>query len=84
MSKVGLSDDLIVSKIRGEARPPKISADDLIALKSASVSDRVLWVWSVPPPIAYPPSMTLRIGRLRGMKRRPNSGHTCSHMALPK
>jgi len=35
MSRVGLPDDVIVSKVRSEARPPKISADDLIALKSA-------------------------------------------------
>jgi hypothetical protein len=46
MSKVGRPDDVIVSKIRGEAWPPKMSADDLIALKSADVSDSGLW--SVP------------------------------------
>ena len=46
MSRVGLPDDVIVSKIRGEAWPPKMSADDLIALKSADVSDSGLW--SVP------------------------------------
>jgi hypothetical protein len=42
MSKAGLPDDVIVSKIRAEASPPDFSTDDLIALKAAGVSDAVI------------------------------------------
>jgi hypothetical protein len=64
MTKVGLPDDVIVGKIRSEARPPKMSADDLIALKSAGVSDGVLRALVAPPPVADPPAgMTLTVNR---------------------
>jgi len=63
MTKVGLPDDVIVGKIRGEARPPKMSADDLIALKSAGVSDGVLRALVTPAPAADPPGMTLSVNR---------------------
>ena len=56
MSRVGLPDDVIVSKVRSEARPPKISADDLIALKSAGVSDAVLRALVSPAPASDPPA----------------------------
>jgi len=42
MSKAGLPEDVIVSKIKAEAQPPKLSTDDLISLKSAGVSDGVI------------------------------------------
>lgn len=61
MTKVGLPDDVIVSKIRSEARLPKVSADDLIALKSAGVSDGVLRALVTPPPVADPPGMSLSV-----------------------
>lgn len=42
MVKVGLPEDVIVSKIKAEANLPKLGADDLISLKSAGVSDGVI------------------------------------------
>jgi hypothetical protein len=42
MVRAGLPEDVIVSKIRSEPNPPKWSADDLIALKSAGATDGVL------------------------------------------
>ncbi len=61
MSKVGLPEDVIVGKIRGEARPLNVSAQDLISLKSAGVSDGVLRALVSPPPVADPPGMTLNV-----------------------
>jgi hypothetical protein len=59
MTKVGLPDDVIVNKIRSEARPPRMSADDLISLKSAGVSDGVLRALVSSAPVADAPGMTL-------------------------
>ena len=42
MAKAGLSDDVIVGSIKGQPGNYRTSADDLIALKSAGVSDRVI------------------------------------------
>jgi hypothetical protein len=42
MVNAGLPEDVIVSKIRSEANPPKLSTDDLVSLKSAGVSDGVI------------------------------------------
>ncbi|HUB79892.1 MAG TPA: hypothetical protein VMB03_13890 [Bryobacteraceae bacterium] len=42
MAKAGLSDDVIVGSINGQPGTYKTSADDLIALKSAGVSDKVI------------------------------------------
>jgi len=42
MSKAGLPEDVIISKIRAQLNPPNFSTDDLIELKSAGVSDGVL------------------------------------------
>jgi hypothetical protein len=63
MTKVGLPDDVIVNKIRSEGRPPKMSANDLISLKSAGVSDGVLRALVNPAPVADPPGMTLTVPR---------------------
>lgn len=61
MSKAGLPEDVIVGKIRGEIRPPKMSADDLISLKSAGVSDGVLRALVSPAPVVPPPGMSLTV-----------------------
>jgi len=42
MAKAGLPEDVIVNKIKTDANAPKLSADDLIALKSAGVGDGVI------------------------------------------
>jgi hypothetical protein len=42
MAKAGLSDDVIVGSINGQPGQYKTSADDLIALKGAGVSDKVI------------------------------------------
>jgi hypothetical protein len=42
MSKAGLSDEVIVAQIKAQPAPMKINTDDLIALKSAGVSDAVI------------------------------------------
>ncbi len=42
MVKAGLPDDVIISKIKSEPNLPNLSTDDLIALKSAGVSDGVI------------------------------------------
>jgi hypothetical protein len=42
MAKAGLSDDVIVGSINGQPGNYKTSADDLIALKGAGVSDKVI------------------------------------------
>ena len=56
MVKAGLPEDVIVSKIRSEANPPKLSTDDLISLKSVGVSDGVLRALVSPSPKTDPPS----------------------------
>jgi len=42
MAKAGLGDDVIIGSINGQAGTYKTSADDLIALKGAGVSDKVI------------------------------------------
>jgi hypothetical protein len=42
LEKAGLGDDLIVSSINGQPGHYSLSADDMIALKQAGVSDRVM------------------------------------------
>jgi hypothetical protein len=50
MVKAGLPEDVIISKIKAEANPPNFSTDDLIALKSAGVSDGVIRALVNPAP----------------------------------
>jgi hypothetical protein len=42
MSKAGLADDLIVTQVKANGTPFKLSTDDLIGLHQAGVSDRVI------------------------------------------
>jgi len=42
MSKAGISDDVIITRINAEPNAIKLNTDDLIALKSAGVSDPVI------------------------------------------
>lgn len=42
MVEAGLSDDVIISRIRQEGKPFDLSADDMIRLKKAKVSDAVM------------------------------------------
>jgi hypothetical protein len=44
MKQAGLSDDLVVAKIRQGNKPANLSTDDLIALKKQNVSDSVIKV----------------------------------------
>jgi len=54
MVKAGLPDDVIISKIKTEANLPNLSTDDLIALKSAGVSDGVIRALLSPAPKPEP------------------------------
>src|SRR5258708_27850934 len=58
MAQAGLSDDVIMARLRKEDRPMDLSTDDLIRLKKANVSDAVLKVMmdpkSQPAAIAVP------------------------------
>lgn len=54
MVKAGLPEDVIVSKIRNETTPPKMSTDDLVALKAAGASDGVIRALVSPAPAAPP------------------------------
>jgi len=58
MSKAGLPEDVIISKIKAEPNPLNFSTDDLIALKAAGVSDGVLRALVAPAakPEAQPPA----------------------------
>lgn len=42
MTKAGLPDDVIIAKVNAEPEPMNLSTDDLIALKTAGVSDNVI------------------------------------------
>ena len=59
MSKAGLSDDIIVQQIRKNAQAFDLTTDQLIQLKTASVSDRVIKVMMDPskPEVAAPPAI---------------------------
>ncbi len=54
MVKAGLPEDVIVSRIRSEANPPKISNDDLLSLKAAGAGDEVIRALVTPSPEAAP------------------------------
>jgi hypothetical protein len=62
MAKAGLSEDVILARLRKEAKPFDLSTDDMIHLKEANVSDAVLKVMmdpkaeiATPPAAAAPP-----------------------------
>jgi len=60
MTKAGLSEEVIVARVNAEPSPVKLSADDLIAMKSAGVSDGVIRALLAPKtpaaaPAAAPP-----------------------------
>jgi hypothetical protein len=55
MVKAGLPEDVIVSKIRSDPNPPKLSTDDLISLKAAGVGDAVIRALVSPSSKADPP-----------------------------
>ncbi len=54
MVKAGLPDDVIISKIKSEPNLPNLSADDLIALKTAGASDAVIRALLTPAPAPAP------------------------------
>jgi hypothetical protein len=54
MVKAGLPDDVIISKIKSEPNLPNLSTDDLIALKTAGVSDGVIRALLSPPAAPAP------------------------------
>lgn len=56
MVKAGLPEDVIISKIKTESNLPNLSTDDLIALKSAGVSDGVIRALLSPAPKPEPPT----------------------------
>ena len=66
MSKAGVADDVIVARIKAEPSPVNLNTDDLIALKSAGVSDAVV---RVPWPQLLKPILRRQARRQR--PRRP-------------
>ena len=50
MVKAGLTDDVIVARIKAQSGPINLSTDDLVALKSAGVSDAVIRALLAPGP----------------------------------
>ncbi len=56
MTKAGLPDDVIVTKIQGNLMPSALSTDDLVMLKSAGVSDAVIRAMIAAQPKADPPA----------------------------
>jgi hypothetical protein len=57
MWKAGLSEDVILARVNAEPAPMKLSADDLIALKQAGVTDNIIKAMlapAAPPPPADP------------------------------
>jgi hypothetical protein len=63
MSKVGLPEDVIVTRIKAEPIPLKVGTDDLIKLKRAGVSDGVIRVLfaSTLAPAAAPPAKVIEV-----------------------
>jgi len=55
MSKAGLADDVIITRIKAEPVPMKLSTDDLITLKSSGVSDNVIRAMMAPASSASAP-----------------------------
>jgi hypothetical protein len=64
MVEAGLSDDVIIARIRKEAKSLDLSTDDMIRLKKAKVSDAVLKVALDPKtdlqPVTPPPAQTIQ------------------------
>jgi hypothetical protein len=61
MVEAGLSDDLIIARVRKEGKPFDLSTDDMIRLKKAKVSDAVMKVMLDPnAPAAEPPASVTR------------------------
>src|SRR5579863_9707840 len=54
MVQAGLSDDLIIAKLRKVNRPTDLSAADLITLKKANVSEPVIRVMMDPDSVVRP------------------------------
>ena len=54
LSKAGLSDDLIIQQIKKKGQRFDLSTDQLVQLKSASVSERVIQVMIDPTRDAAP------------------------------
>lgn len=54
MVKAGLPDDVIITKIKADPNLPNLSADDLIALKTAGASDAVIRALLSPAPAPAP------------------------------
>jgi hypothetical protein len=58
MAKAGLSDDIILEQIQKRNRPFDLSTDQLIALKAAHVSDRIVVAMLDPSKAETPPAVT--------------------------
>jgi len=88
MVQAGISDDLIVTRLRKEDRPMDLSTDELISLKKAKVSDAVVKMMLDPRaeitnsiPIAAPspapaPPLIVQAPMLAGMPVANSSGAT--------
>jgi hypothetical protein len=54
MWKAGLSEDVILARVNAEPAPMKLSADDLIALKQAGVTDNIIKAMLAPAAASAP------------------------------
>lgn len=61
MVKAGLPDDVIINKIKAEPTLPNLSADDLIALKTAGASDAVIRALLSPTPASPAPAVVASV-----------------------
>ena len=62
LSKAGLSDDVIIQQIRNQGQRFNLSTDQLVQLKSASVSERVIQVMIDPTKDTSPSSVEKKAG----------------------
>jgi hypothetical protein len=81
MVQAGLSDDVIVARLRKEAKPFDLSSDDMIRMKQAKVSDAVLKVMLDPkadlkPATAYPAPVVVQSPIFTGIGSTRPSGAT--------
>ena len=64
LSKAGISDDVIIRELKKEHKPFDLTADQIIRLKTASVSERVMKIMIDPSapdaPIPAPPVASAR------------------------
>src|ERR1035438_4815390 len=83
LSKAGLSDDVIIQQIKKKGQRFDLSADQLIQLKSASVSERVIQVMIDPARDPSPSPAEKKTGAPTPQQARQLSGQDSPSSGLP-